>query len=128
MATDIERVLQKGKFLRMGDLQMPLDHRLEHVQQAVEYKPQSDDVFVVSYPRSGDSWVQRILWLLLQDGHVPPEAAHDHTGLTRFSPTIEVSGTKHLNRLPRPALLKSHLPFGLCPFSEQTRYSLIGAL
>lgn len=68
------------------------------------------DVFISSYPRSGTTLTQWILYLLSHDEQ--PDPAH----LTKVSPWFERSlaigelTAAELNRFPSPRIFKSHLP------------------
>lgn len=76
----------------------------------LELEVRPDDVFVSSYPRSGTTLTQWILYLLAHDGETEP----DH--LTRVSPWFERSlaigevTAGSLERFPSPRVFKSHLP------------------
>ena len=40
----------------------------EHLQQALEYKHKSGDVFVVTYPKNGTTWTQQLVYTIMNDG------------------------------------------------------------
>lgn len=69
-----------------------------------------DDVYVVTYPRSGTTWVQFILHLMRSDGGL------DFTHLSEVSPWWERSMALGSRRaadfvpMPSPRVFKSHLP------------------
>ena len=60
------------------------------------------DTFVVSYPKSGNTWVRFLLATLLHRDDV------DFTNIGRLVPDIYQSTQKQLDRLEPPRLLKSH--------------------
>lgn len=74
------------------------------------FRPREDDVYVVTYPRSGTTWVQFILYLLSSDRRV------DFAHLSEVSPWWERTmalGTRRaedFEALPGPRVFKSHLP------------------
>ena len=76
----------------------------------LELEVRADDVFISSYPRSGTTLTQWILYLLAHDGDTDPEH------LTRVSPWFERSlaigeiTAASLERFPSPRVFKSHLP------------------
>ena len=97
-----------------------LDRAVRHLDSArrianfvrgrVEFETRPDDVFISSYPRSGTTLTQWILYVLGHDQEPEP----DH--LTRVSPWFERSlaigelTAEDLARFPSPRVFKSHLP------------------
>jgi peroxiredoxin len=75
------------------------------------FVPRPDDVFIVTYPRSGTTWVQMILYQLTTEGNM------DFPHITTFSPWFERSlkdGTAY-DALPAPRVFKSHLSYPKIP-------------
>jgi hypothetical protein len=81
----------------------------------IEFRPREDDIYVVSYPRSGTTWMQLMLHRL---------AGHDEldfTHISEVSPWFERSlaigsmTAADLEALPSPRIMKSHLPYGWLP-------------
>jgi hypothetical protein len=76
----------------------------------IEFQVRATDVFISSYPRSGTTLTQWILYLLTHDEE--PDPAH----LTKVSPWFERSlaigevTAADLERFPSPRVFKSHLP------------------
>lgn len=65
-----------------------------------------DDVFLVSYPRSGNTWARFLLGdLASRAGQV------DFVNIERVVPDIYQNRELRLRAMPRPRLLKSHEPF-----------------
>ncbi|XP_073233452.1 sulfotransferase 1B1-like [Porites lutea] len=77
------------------------------------FETRLDDVFVVSYPKSGTTWVQEIVWQICNKGAISSEK------LTLRSPFLEASssntGQPVLETLSSPRLIKSHLPYSTIP-------------
>ncbi|MBK8010274.1 MAG: sulfotransferase domain-containing protein [Deltaproteobacteria bacterium] len=77
---------------------------------AAEFESRPDDVFVSSYPRSGTTWVQFILYLLTSDRRV------DFRHISEVQPWFERSlalGSRtaaDFRERPSPRVFKSHLP------------------
>jgi peroxiredoxin len=75
------------------------------------FVPRRDDIFVVTYPRSGTTWMQMILYQLTTAG------AMDFAHITTVCPWFERSladGTAY-DALPSPRVFKSHLPHRKIP-------------
>jgi hypothetical protein len=65
-----------------------------------------DDTFLVSYPKSGNTWVRFLLANLLF-----PSEEVGFANINRLLPAPGVSSKRFLKKLPRPRILKSHEPF-----------------
>jgi hypothetical protein len=80
----------------------------------VDFTPRPDDIFIVSYPRSGTTWVQMILYQLVTDGDM------DIPHMTTRSPFFEAaivydSMGRAFEGLPSPRVFKSHLQYKALP-------------
>ncbi len=62
-----------------------------------------DDTFIVSYPRSGNTWTRFLAGNLLR-----PNESISFENIERLIPEIYLDSKKFLNSLPRPRILKSH--------------------
>jgi Sulfotransferase domain len=81
--------------------------RLKHF----EYVPRPDDIFIVTYPRSGTTWMQMILYQLTTDGGL------DFPHIAEYCPWFErsVRSAQGFELRPSPRLFKSHLPYAKIP-------------
>jgi len=66
----------------------------------------SDDVYVVSYPKSGNTWTRFLIANLIY-----PDKHPDFTNINELIPDPEGVTKRHLEELPRPRYLKSHAYF-----------------
>jgi hypothetical protein len=64
------------------------------------------DVFLVSYPKSGNTWTRFLVANLLY-----PERNPDFTNINELVPDPEALSKRHLARLPRPRVIKTHQPY-----------------
>ena len=94
--------------------------------RARDYRPRPEDVFVVTQMRSGTTWMQQIVYQIVNRGRGDlSDAGHGH--LYAVSPWIDGVDSVSLNDAPlvgeRPTrIIKSHLPTTLCPYSADARY------
>jgi hypothetical protein len=65
-----------------------------------------DDIFLVSYPRSGNTWIRFLLANLIY-----PSQEVGFTNIGRLVADPARASKKFLKSLPRPRILKSHFPF-----------------
>jgi len=90
------------------------------------FQTRPDDVFVVTYPKSGTTWVQEIIWQMYNEGAINSEH------ILKRVPFLETATSGMLpdpKTLPSPRLLKSHLSYNNTPKSgskdKQCKYIYI---
>jgi hypothetical protein len=81
------------------------------VARLCNYRPRPDDIFVVTYPRSGTTWTQMILYQLTTEGRM------DFTHITQVCPWFErgLKVGQDLSVLSGPRVFKSHLTYRRIP-------------
>src|SRR5437867_3457149 len=65
-----------------------------------------DDAFIVSYPRSGNTWTRFLVANL-----VHPEQQITFANIERLIPDCEAMSSRYMRRVPRPRIIKSHQCF-----------------
>lgn len=93
----------------------------EILKAALAYEPRPDDVFIVSYPKCGTTWMQHIVNAIYNDG-IPPKDIGD---FMRRAPFLELVGPDAAINMPRPGAIKTHFPFKHQPYSKQAKYIYI---
>jgi hypothetical protein len=87
--------------------------RLGILQYGLEYDGSPDDVFIVTYPKSGTTWLQMIVYQLTTDG------AMDFAHIDQVSPHLEetmIPRCRKISDLPAtPRVMKSHLSYHEIP-------------
>ncbi|XP_064463342.1 sulfotransferase ssu-1-like [Ornithodoros turicata] len=87
------------------------------LEAAMQYQPSEGDIIVMTYPKSGTTWVQYMTYLLLNNLQPIPSGRR----LGEFIPFIDDAGTKTLSDV-RPRGMKTHLSFEVFPWSALPRY------
>ncbi|CAN8017385.1 unnamed protein product, partial [Ixodes persulcatus] len=90
----------------------------EVFRKVVNYKPEPGDKFIASYPKTGTTWTQQIVYLIFHEGVPPSTPLEFH----RNSPFIDLWGFGDANQNVKSRLLKTHLPFNLVPKSSEAKY------
>ncbi|RMF41330.1 MAG: sulfotransferase domain-containing protein [Anaerolineae bacterium] len=73
------------------------------------FHPRPDDVFLVSYPRSGNTWVRFLLANLLNFPHREPVDFHT---VHDIIPDLEIRAQwPHIRQMHPPRIIKSHAPY-----------------
>lgn len=93
-------------------LKYPFGYSPNNIDWALDYKPSDSDIFVVTYPKSGTTWTQQILYLILNDG----KPFDDQNFIN--SSCLEYKGSQ----CKTSPLIKSHLPFDRLPYNCRTKY------
>src|SRR5438552_10132696 len=65
-----------------------------------------DDTFIVSYPKSGNTWTRFLVANL-----VHPQEPMTLVMADRMIPLVDGHSRKHFKRMSRPRIIKSHYPF-----------------
>lgn len=89
------------------------------LQYALAYQARADDLFIVTYPRSGTTWMQNIVYNLFNNGK---SFDTDRTHFFEQNPQLEVDGEIGMNFLQRPGAIKTHLPIDRVPQHPQAKY------
>lgn len=93
----------------------------ETIRSALAYEAQPDDVFVVSYPKCGTTWLQYLVYNVYSGG-VPPR---DREQFWNNTPFLEMGGAERAAKRTRPGAIKTHLPFSRQPYSPEAKYLYI---
>lgn len=90
----------------------------ECIRSALAYKPRPGDVFIVSYPKCGTTWVQHIVYNIYMDAIIPEDPQD------RFfrMPFLELQGGEAAIHGRKPGALKTHLSFSKNPYSADAKY------
>ncbi|RZB73451.1 amine sulfotransferase [Asbolus verrucosus] len=119
----------KGALLEFNPGQCVLPpYHIKIAQQIIDAPVREDDVWLLSFPRTGSTWCQEMIWLIAND--LDFNTARNTIQQIR-APLIEMStvfieyhqsfghlvenSVDYVNNLPSPRFIKSHLPLGLLP-------------
>jgi hypothetical protein len=66
----------------------------------------ADDTFIISYPRSGNTWTRFLIANLLH-----PQEPVTFANIERLIPDAEAQSSRYMRRMPSPRMIKSHSYF-----------------
>lgn len=91
----------------------------EILRSALAYKPQPGDVFIVTYPKCGTTWMQSIVYHIYNKG-APLVSIEDFVSRAPF---LERMGAEACADLPRPgSSIKTHMLYDQDRVSKQAKY------
>ena len=99
------------------------------VSNALQYHPQSEDIFIATQIRSGTTWMQQLVYELLSKGK-GDLSDQGHIHIQSVCPWIESIFGITIEKAPligreKRRIVKTHLPSSLCPYSEKAQYIYI---
>lgn len=118
-------LFRKG-YLEIGPNKVCLPIKYESFYDRIEnFQVRSDDIFVITHPKTGTTWTQEMVWLINNDIDYEKAKAK----INQRFPFLEVStlfdlpdnsdevsdSVKIVEQLQSPRFIKSHLPWELLP-------------
>ena len=104
----------KIKHAKLNGYYLP-EPMVKSLKKIKDYTPDKNDVWIISFPKSGTTWLQEIVFLICNDCDF--EKAKSKSIEERV-PFIEypMPGIEFIKKMPeRPRLIKTHLPLCLLP-------------
>ncbi|KAM3856400.1 amine sulfotransferase-like [Vipera latastei] len=91
----------------------------ECIDSLDSFETRDDDIFIITYPKSGTIWTQNIVSLILHEGH---RDETENITLNDRAPWLEYN-ILHVDfpSRPSPRLFTSHLPYYLVPKGLRSR-------
>uniref|UniRef100_A0A8C9VE79 Sulfotransferase n=1 Tax=Scleropages formosus TaxID=113540 RepID=A0A8C9VE79_SCLFO len=90
-------------------------HSQDSLQYAENFQVQDEDIFVVTYPKSGTTWMQEIIPLILSGGDLTP--VHTIPNWDRVPWLEETRTSLVIDKMRCPRVFVTHLPYHLMPRS-----------
>ncbi|KAF6714419.1 Sulfotransferase family cytosolic 2B member 1 [Oryzias melastigma] len=108
--------LSKEFYIEYEGLLLPTEtHSLASVKFAQEFHFKDDDVIAVTYPKSGTTWMQEILPLVLNGGDLTP--IQSTVNWDRVPWLEETRLAEVVDKMTSPRAMVSHFPYNLMPSS-----------
>lgn len=109
---------RKPSYTIHDGFRMPMGFPVEGFASALQYQAQPGDVFITTYPKCGTTWVQHIVYMILNGGEaLPPDQS-----MTEVFPHLEEVGKETVAALAEPRVIKTHLPFAMTPYHREAKY------
>ncbi|XP_007423073.1 sulfotransferase family cytosolic 2B member 1-like isoform X2 [Python bivittatus] len=117
-------IKRNAESIQYGGITLPsIVHSDESVRYAHRcFQVRDSDVFNLTYPKSGTTWMQEILTLIYSNGD--PTFSQSVPSWERVPWVEQKSATQYLENRPCPRLISSHLPATIFPetfFSSQAK-------
>ncbi|XP_073504851.1 sulfotransferase 1 family member D1-like isoform X1 [Phyllobates terribilis] len=92
----------------------------ENWENVQSFQARDEDLLIVTYPKSGTTWISEILDLMLHNGDVTKTqrgAIYERVPFLEYAVPDMPTGTEILNARESPRIIKSHLPVNVLPRS-----------
>ncbi|CAF2942224.1 unnamed protein product [Rotaria sp. Silwood2] len=103
-------------------LRVPSNLDADNFLSGLQYKAQPGDIFIATYPKSGTTWMEVIVYSLLNNGKPFDADIGDYLMRT---PHLEKVGGYTVSTMVRPGSIKTHLPFDRISYHPQAKYICI---
>jgi sulfotransferase len=109
---------RKPTYTVHNGFRLPMGFSSENFASTLSYQAQPEDIFIVAYPKCGNTWTRYIVWLIQHDGEPLPVGK----SITVEIPFLEEVGKEVVAALPTPRFIKTHLPYSLIPYHPESKY------
>ncbi|XP_070589512.1 amine sulfotransferase-like [Erythrolamprus reginae] len=110
---------KKNTYQYKGCNFLPVISSPESIDSLESFEIRGDDIFIITYPKSGTVWTQNILSLILYEGH---RDGTENITLIDRAPWLEYNVYNvDLPNRPSPRVISSHLPYYLVPKGLQNK-------
>jgi hypothetical protein len=92
------------KLIRFGKNVNKATGKIAYIRYKIEFGERDDDIYIASYPKSGNTLTQMILYQLTTDGNIDFNHIYDVSPWTRN----DAYKNKKPRNLPSPRLIKTH--------------------
>ncbi|MFP2903569.1 sulfotransferase domain-containing protein [Pyxidicoccus sp. 3LFB2] len=96
---------------------------LGNLRVRLEFRPRPGDIYIATYPKSGTTWMQMILVQLVSGGR--GEFGHILQQSPFLDDLIQKGRVRHLERLPSPRLMKTHMTYERLKPARDSRVILV---
>lgn len=79
------------------------------------FQTRAEDVFVVTYPKSGTTWMQETIWQIYNNGENTSKNIFERVPFLEFSASPRLGEFADIAKVPSPRLMKSHLSYSIIP-------------
>ncbi|XP_067137288.1 sulfotransferase 1E1-like [Centruroides vittatus] len=112
--------MEKIKCKEVGGIRTFTFFPEEAILSGMNYKAKPGDLFIVSYPKCGTTWMHYIVKLIYGKGQI----SEGPLNLIIDCPHLEIIGGEYIE-MAKPKVMKTHLPFFAIPFSPDSKYIYI---
>ncbi|XP_002737243.1 sulfotransferase 1A2-like [Saccoglossus kowalevskii] len=100
---------------RIDGFPLPVFLNETAVERIRNFPVETNDVFIVGFPKSGTTWLQIVLSSLYEDWGTCRMNSHRRVPMLEMPTVPGVEGYRHCLEAPSPRLIKSHLPYNYFP-------------
>ncbi|CAF4290372.1 unnamed protein product, partial [Rotaria sp. Silwood2] len=104
----------------VDEMRVPALFNINLFRSGLQYEARADDIFIVTYPRSGTHWMSIIVYSLLTNGRPFNEDMGEYLARMQF---LDRSGKEVVEmKMVRPGAILTHYPFNRVPYNKHAKY------
>ncbi|XP_022651751.1 amine sulfotransferase-like isoform X1 [Varroa jacobsoni] len=118
LGDEVELLYERPKLATYDGVPMTANNfPIKFWRETRAYIPRDDDIFIVTYPKSGTTWLQQIMFVLFNGRHIK-----DISERYANCPFLEHSGSVRIETMRRPGAIKLHMRFEHAPYAGNAKY------
>ncbi|KAF8787315.1 sulfotransferase 1B1-like [Argiope bruennichi] len=94
----------------------------KNIEDTLDYVPHDGDIIIASYPKTGTTWLQYVVFQILSQGELFPNI---DDCIYKYAPYLEMSGTAVLENMEKPRVYKHHCPYNMVQKNDKAKYIYI---
>ena len=106
-------------FHSVDGARVPHYFKPELVRSSMNYAAKPDDIFIVTFPKCGTTWMEVIVFTLLNNGRAFDADIDDYFANTPF---LDGFGLDAIEKRTRQGTIKTHLPLEYVPYHPNAKY------
>jgi hypothetical protein len=111
---DLEIPKFRTKFVLLDNEYVLNDIYRDKIKDFKNFEVRNDDIFIATFPKSGTTWLQEIVYLIMNDCNFD-KVSEQNIDLRVPLYEFPTPGLEEIKKMPSPRIIKTHLPKSCLP-------------
>lgn len=104
-------------YKEVNGVKIPKGFSEETIREVLNYKAKPGDLFVVTFPKCGTTWMSHIVLLIIRKGQISEDPLDFFLGC----PFLDKIGTEYIEKT-KSNIMNTHIPYFAIPYSDDAKY------